>query len=146
MEDTEVKKIYLIDIRNVLIILLIGVCIWFFFNPMTNQKIEVLQEDNVNKQQKIDKLTKERDSLKNERINIDLEIEKLQKLSKLRHDTIQMYKRISSYKDSEIRDLKADVNLYNELLDRRKKEIDDLVKNPIILPKNKIVEKSSEKF
>jgi hypothetical protein len=146
-QPTESKKnIYLIDIRNVLIIFLILFCIWMFFNPFGTNRITELENDNKLKQDSIDILTRERDSIQKQRGVIDVDIVKLQVLAKNRKDTIEFYKRLSKSKDIEIRDLKENISVYDEMIRRTEEQIDRLMKNPIILPKNKIVEKTAEKI
>lgn len=137
---------YKIDIRNILIVVLILVCIWLFFNPFNNNKIETLEKDNQNKQLQIDSIQRLRNVLKDERLKIDKELLYFKELSDARGDTIALFKKLAKLKDFEIKDLRGDIQLYNEMLKRKREEIDDLILRPIVLPKNIIVVKTKEKM
>ena len=140
------SKQIVVEWKDLLIILLLVVCIWFYFKPMQNENIKNLQNDTDDKDAQIKQIQRQRDSLVNERKLLDVELLRLRQLSYLRSDTINFYKKLSKSKETEIIDLREDLKFYNEMLARRKKEIDDLIDNPIILPKNKLVEKISEKL
>jgi septal ring factor EnvC (AmiA/AmiB activator) len=141
-----VPKKIVVEWKDLFIIVLLCVCIWIYFKPFDSKKIDNLQDDNSTKQQDISKIQKERDSLLVERKILDIELNRLRQLSYLRSDTINFYKKIAKSKDSEIINLREDLKLYNEMLARRKKEIDDLIDKPIVLPKSKLVEKTAEKL
>lgn len=140
------SKQIVVEWKDLLIFLLLGVCVWFYFKPMQNDNIKNLQNDTDDKDIRIKQIQRQRDSLANERKLLDAELLRLRQLSYLRSDTINFYRKLSKSKQTEIIDLREDLKLYNEMLARRKKEIDDLIENPIILPKDKLVEKMSEKL
>jgi septal ring factor EnvC (AmiA/AmiB activator) len=140
------SKQIVVEWKDLLIFLLLGVCVWFYFKPMQNDNIKNLQNDTDDKDIQIKQIQRQRDSLANERKLLDAELLRLRQLSYLRSDTINFYRKLSKSKETEIIDLREDLKLYNEMLARRKKEIDDLIENPIILPKDKLVEKMSEKL
>jgi hypothetical protein len=135
-----------LETKDIIIIALVIFCIWIYFNPFNNDKIKDLEKDNNDKQTKISKIEFTRDSLKSERVLIDGELKKLKELSNLRSDTINFYKKISTTKGHEIKILRESLDTYEEMLEKREKQIDELIKNPIVLPKNKLVEKTSEKL
>ena len=135
-----------LETKDIIIIALVIFCIWIYFNPFNNDKIKDLEKDNNDKQTKISKIEFTRDSLKSERVLIDGELKKLKELSNLRSDTINFYKKISTTKGHEIKTLRESLDTYEEMLEKREKQIDELIKNPIVLPKNKLVEKTSEKL
>jgi len=134
------------DFKNLIIGGLIIFCIWIYFNPFNSDKISSLEKDNRDKENEIKKIGWQRDTLLLKRIMIDNELKDLKKLSELRSDTIDIYKKVSKSKDYEIKELKKDLKFYNDMLSEQEKKIDELEKNPIILPKNKIIEKISEKL
>lgn len=144
MEENEKKPVF--DFKNFIIGGLIVFCIWIYFNPFNSDKISDLEKDNKNKEDEIQKIQSQRDTLRLRRIMLDNELNDLKKLSELRSDTIDLYKKISKSKDSEIKELKKEVKFYSNILTDQGKKIDELEKNPIILPKNKIIEKISEKL
>jgi len=144
MEENEKKPTF--DFRNLVIGGLIIFCIWIYFNPFNSDKISNLEKDNKDKEDEINKIGRQRDTLLLKRIMIDNELKDLKKLSEFRSDTIEIYRKASKSKDYEIKELKKDLNFYNDMLSDHRKKIDYLEKNPIILPKNKIIEKISEKL
>ena len=135
-----------IEAKDYIILVFILFSLWIYFNPFNNDKIKKLEDDNNDKQTQIDKIRYSRDSLKLERIDLDKQLKEFKNLSKLRLDTINLYRRISSNKGQEIKFLKESLETFEDMLEKREKQIDELMKNPIILPKNKLVEKTSEKL
>lgn len=135
-----------INFKNLIIIVLIGICIWFYFKPFDKTDINGLDKDNSVKSESIKKIQFERDSLIEERKKLDKKLEKFKELATLRGDTINFYKKLSKLKDFEIKDLKEDLKIYNQMLESRNREIDELIRKPIILPKNLLVEKTKEKL
>jgi hypothetical protein len=135
-----------INFKDLIIIVLIGICIWFYFKPFDKTDIDELDKDNSVKSESIKKIQFERDSLLEERKKLDKKLEKFEELAILRGDTINFYKKLSKLKDFEIKDLKEDLKIYNQMLESRNIEIDQLIRKPIILPKNLLVEKTKEKL
>jgi len=144
MEENEKKPTF--DFRNLVIGGLIIFCIWIYFNPFNSDKISNLEKDNKDKENEIKKIGSQRDTLLLERIVIDNELKDLKKLSEFRSDTIEIYKKASKSKDYQIKELKKDLKFYSDILNEQEKKIDELERNPIVLPKNKIIEKISEKL
>jgi hypothetical protein len=142
----EIGKKFSFDLKNIIIGALIIFCIWIYFNPFNNNKIEGLEKDISEKTEKIDKIGFQRDSLKVERLMLDKKLKELKDIDKLRSDTINKLIISSRKKDIEIRTLRNDLKFFSELLSEQEKKIDDLEKNPIVLPKNKLVEKTLEKL
>lgn len=139
-------KQIILEWKDLLIILLIGICIFIYFKPIKKESVSVLQGDNSSKDEQIKQIQKQRDSLLNERKLLDFELNKLRQLSNFRSDTINFYKKLSKSKDVEIVNLREDLRIYNLMLSKRKDQIDNLISNPIILPKNKLIEKTLEKL
>lgn len=135
-----------IEAKDYIILGLILFSLWIYFNPFNNDKIKKLEDDNNDKQTQIDKIKNSRDSLKLERIELDKQLKEFKNLSKFRLDTINLYRKISSNKGQEIKFLKESLDTFEDMLEKREKQIEELMKNPIILPKNKLVEKTSEKL
>lgn len=135
-----------INFRDLIIIILIGVCVFLYFKPFDNNTIDTLNKDNEVKGESIQKIQHERDSLKKERKILDVRLEKLEDLATLRGDTINYYKRLSKLKDYEIKDLREDLKTYNQMLETKNLQIDELVRKPIILPKKLLVDKTKEKL
>jgi len=135
-----------IEAKDYIILGFILFSLWIYFNPFNNDKIKKLEDDNNDKQTQIDKIKKSRDSLKLERIELDKQLKEFKNLSKFRLDTINLYRKISLNKGQEIKFLKESLDTFEDMLEKREKQIDELMKNPIILPKNKLVEKTSEKL
>jgi hypothetical protein len=135
-----------INIRDLVIVILIGLCLWFYLRPLDLVDIEQVKKDNLEKKELIDKIEQERRTLSTERKILDSELERLRELASFRSDTINFYRRLSRIKDTEIKDLKENLKLYNQMLEKRNQQIDELLKKPIILPKNQLVDKTKEKL
>jgi chromosome segregation ATPase len=144
MEENEKKPMF--DFRNLVIGGLIIFCIWIYFNPFNGDKISGLEKDIFEKNKKIDKIEFERDSLKLERLVLDGQLKKLKEISKLRNDTINILLSSSRRKDGEIKTLRNSLKSFKDFLSDQEKKIDELEKNPIVLPKNKLLEKTAEKL
>jgi len=134
-----------INFRDIIIIILVGVCLWLYFRPQKNN-LKEFDDDNFLKQKELNLIQKQRDSLLAERKLIDLELLKQKNLSIKRSDTISYYKKISKFKENEIILLSKELRTYQEFFDKRTKEIDYLIQNPIILPKEQLIQKISEKL
>ncbi len=142
-QDNSPKKIVL-EIKDLIIIILVMVLLWFHFNPMKNTKVSELDDDNKRKDKELNDIKIVRDSLKKEREKFDLKLDSLKKVTKIRRDSINFLAKESYRKLLEIKDLKEDLTFYNDMVARQSRKIAELEKNPIILPKNKLIEKSSE--
>lgn len=140
------SKTYNVDVKNVIIIALILFCIWLYFNPFNSDKIDDLEKDNQVKTEQISKIQFQRDSLAVERKLLDGKIESLKNTSELRKDSIKSLQSFSLKKEIEIRVLRDDLRLWNSVLKEREKKIEELERNPIVLPKNQIVSKTAEKL
>jgi hypothetical protein len=64
----------------------------------------------------------------------------------LRADTIKNLKRISDRQRSEINDLMEGLQFYDDLIKKQSDKITQIEKNPIILPKDQILEKIKQKL
>ena len=146
IQTKKILKKMKLETKDYVIISLILFCIWIYFNPFNNDEISSLEKDNKNKQELIDKIELKRDSILSERVAINIEIKRLEKLSVVRLDSINIYKKLSNKKDNEIEELKEDLKSFSYILSRREKKIDELIKNPIVLPIDKLVEKTREKI
>ena len=141
------SKTYNVDVRNVIIIALILFCVWLYFNPFNNSnKIDDLEKDNKNKTEQITKIQSQRDSLTLERKNLDTKIEILKKITESRKDSIKYLQSISIKKEIQIIGLKDDLKTWEEFLKERERKIEELERNPIILPKNQLADKTAEKL
>jgi peptidoglycan hydrolase CwlO-like protein len=141
-QEKNVQKIVL-DIKDLIIIGLILFGIWMYFNPFNKSKVSELDDDNSKKDKQLQGIELVRDSLKKERQKFDLRLDSLRNVSKIRRDSINSLYRESLKKQNEIKDLREDLTQFNDMVERQSRKISELEKNPILVPKNKIVEKTS---
>jgi|688.fasta_scaffold200897_3 hypothetical protein len=134
------------SLKDIVLIGAVLFCIWLYFNPFNNSSIKSLEEANAEKDKKIAQIKTERDSLKNERLITDHKIDSLKKVQLLSEETISRLKSESKSKDLEIKDLREDLKGFDDMINENDKKINDLKKNPIKLPKGKLVEKLSQKL
>lgn len=146
MEDQENKKKYLFELKDIIILLLVIAAVWIYFNPFSKTDVATLQKAIDEKDLKIKQIEIERDSLRKDRKKIDDKVKILESSYVLRADTIKNLKRISASQRSEINDLKEGLEFYDGLIKKQSDKITQLEKNPIILPKDQILEKIKQKL
>ena len=146
MEDQENKKKYSFELKDFIILLLIIAAVWIYFNPFSKTDVTTLQKSIEEKDTKIRKIEAERDSIRKEREKIDNKIKVLVSSYVLRADTIKNLKRISDRQRSEINDLMEGLQFYDDLIKKQSDKITQIEKNPIILPKDQILEKIKQKL
>lgn len=135
-----------LNLKDILIILLLISCIFLCFNPFKSSSIKELEESIAAKDIEIKKIAHQRDSLKKEREFIDLKIDSVEKVYQSRKDTIQNLKDISKVQRQQISELRGNIEMFNKMLQENEKKINDLKKNPIVLPKDKVLKKITEKL
>jgi peptidoglycan hydrolase CwlO-like protein len=135
-----------IDLKDIVIVLLILFCIFLYFNPFKSSSIKDLEESIDLKDKEIKKIELERDSLKRERNKIDSKIDSVERIYQNRKDTIQNLKNISKSQKQQINELRSDIDMFNKMLQENEKKIISIKKNPIVLPKDKILKKITEKL
>jgi cell division protein FtsB len=145
--ENQVGKIYnvSINIKDVLIVILILCLGWFIYLYVSTDSNKLL-EDIKSKDEQIAKLQTQRDSLKNARIIIDKDIQKIKdeytkdslEAELTKKETEALYKQIDK--------LRGDVKFWEVIFKEQKKRIEDLEKNPIMVPKSEILQKLSQKI
>jgi chromosome segregation ATPase len=135
-----------ISLRDILIMILLILCLWLYLNPLNKSNIDFLKEKNKDLDKQVQQIETERDSLKKQRIDTYKKIDSLTNVTNSRSDSIKKLKSLSYNQRLEIKEQNEKIKLFDEMLEESERQIEKLRKNPIILPKNKIIEKMKEKL
>lgn len=146
MGDTKTNFNITINLKDLIIIGLIIFCIFLYFNPFKNSTIKELEESIKDKDNQIKKIELQRDSLKKVREKLDVKIDSIEKIYQFRKDTINNLKRLSQSQRIQINQLRGDVDMYNNMISENEKRIKDIKQNPILVRKDKLLKKITEKL
>jgi len=145
--ENQKKMTYNIDIniKDIMIIILFISLGWFVYKYM-NSDVDTLKENIDQRDKENEKLQTERDSLEDALNPINQDILKYRNQYKL--DSLKSLDLLEKMEDLE-KDkigLKKTIKYYEGSLSEANKRIEELEKNPVIIPKKEILKKITEKF
>lgn len=119
---------------------------YLYFNPFKDSSISELEKKNNDIDIKVKEIQLLRDSLKNLRDETDDIIDSLENVSTLRSDSIKKLSVVSQKYKREIANQREKIQVFDDMLRENEKQIVELKKNPIVIPKNQLVSKLREKI
>jgi len=134
-----------INIKDIIIIILVLSLGWFVYKYM-NSDVDKLKENIDQRDKENEKLQTERDSLEEALNPINQDILKYRNQYKLDSlKSLDLLEKIEDLEKDKI-GLKKTIKYYEGSLSEANKRIEELEKNPVIIPKKEILEKITEKF